>query len=217
MVDIKLIQGDCLEVLKTLEAGSVDAVVTDPPYGIGAGRMNLGFSRTSKMVKSDWDKERGDILPVIALGVPTVIWGGNYFDLPRSRGWLVWHKGNSFKNRSFAECELAWTNIDGVARIFSYDPLANGDYRNKMHPTQKPVELMKWCIEKVSKPGDTILDPFMGSGTTGVACVNTNRNFIGIELDEGYFKIAQDRINQAVININKQDSLFKGEPNGQSN
>jgi DNA modification methylase len=200
-MSVTLYQGDCLEYMRSMAVGSVDAVVTDPPYGINAGKMNLGFSRTSRMPKSDWDKYPADIAPLLDFGISIVIWGGNYFTLPPSRGWLVWHKGNSFKNRSFAECELAWTNIDAVARIFSYDPLANGDYRSKEHPTQKPIALMKWCIEKISKPGDTIFDPFMGSGTTGVACVKTGRNFIGCEIDPGYFAIAQKRIAEAQLQL----------------
>ena len=88
--------------------------------------------------------------------------------------------------------------------------------KNGLHPTQKPVALMEYLIKTYTNEGETVLDFTMGSGTTGVACVNTGRNFIGIERVEEYFKITQDRINQAVVNINKQDSLFKGEPNGQS-
>lgn len=195
---VELYCGDCLEILPTLEAGSVDAVITDPPYGQGAGRMNLGKWRASKMAKSDWDNHPADIAPLLALGLPTVILGGNYFHLPPARGWLVWDKGAGFRGRSFAECELAWTNIDTVARVFTYDPLARGDYRDKLHKTQKPVELMKWCMDRAKVPvGATVLDPFMGSGTTGVACVQTGRNFIGIEKDEGYFAIAQRRIAEA--------------------
>lgn len=193
MIDLRL--GDCLEILPTL--AGVDAVVTDPNYGIDAGNMKLGMWRTSRMVKSDWDKERSDIAPLLALDVPTVIWGGNYFELPPTRCFLVWNKGNGFKGRDFAECEMAWTNRDAVARVFDHDPLAHGDYRDKQHPTQKPVALMVWCVENFTQPGDTVLDPFMGSGTTGVACAKLGRNFIGIEKDAGYFAIAQRRIEQA--------------------
>jgi DNA modification methylase len=202
---VTLLCGDCLALLPGLEAGSVDAVVTDPPYGIGAGEMSLGKWRTSRMVKSDWDKVPGEIGPLLEMDVPTVIWGGNYFDLPPSRCWLVWDKGNGFRGRDFAECELAWTNVDTNTCIFQHDPLARGDYRDKLHPTQKPIALMAWCIERFTHPGDTVLDPFMGSGTTGVACVKLGRNFIGIERDPGYFAIAQKRIAEAQA----QPALFQ--------
>lgn len=198
---IQLYLGDCLEILPTLESGSVDAVVTDPPYGIDAGNMSLGKWRTSKMRKSDWDKVQADLTPLLELGVPTAFCGGNYFSLPPSRGWLVWDKGAGFKGRDFSECELIWTNVNTVARIFSYDPLANGDYRNKQHPTQKPASLMSWIIERMTDTGDTILDPFMGSGTTGAACVQTGRKFIGIEIDPDYFEIAKKRIMEAQAQI----------------
>jgi DNA modification methylase len=186
---VRLICGDCLEVLPTL--GKVDAVVTDPPYGIGASKMNLGKWRTSRMTKGDWDDEAGDLsaLP----DVPSIIWGGNYFALPPSRAFLIWDKGAGFKGRDFAECEMAWCSFDGNARALTYDPLANGDYRDKQHPTQKPVRLMEWCLSFLAD-SESILDPFMGSGTTGVACVRTGRKFIGIEKEPRYFEIAKRRI-----------------------
>jgi DNA modification methylase len=188
---VALHNGDALAILPTLP--KVDAVVTDPPYGIGAGKMSMGKWRTSRMRKSDWDATQPDLHPVLSLKVPTIIWGGNYFPLPQSRCFLVWDKGAGFRGRDFSECEQAWFNKDAVARIFQYDPLARRDYRNKQHPTQNPVAVMEWCVSFLPE-GCTVLDPFMGSGTTGVACVNTGRNFIGIEIDPGYFAIAERRI-----------------------
>lgn len=171
----------------------IDAVVTDPPYGIGAGRMSLGKWRTSRMEKGAWDDAAADLsdLP----DVPSIIWGGNYFGLPPSRAFLVWDKGAGFKGRDFAECEMAWCSFDGNARIFAHDPLARGDYKHKQHPTQKPVSLMEWCLGFV--PTGVVLDPFMGSGTTGVACMNLGRTFIGIEREPKYFDIACERIKAA--------------------
>ena len=195
---IALYRGDCLDILPTLP--KVDCVVTDPPYGIGVGSMPLGFSHTSRMAKSVWDDH--PISPMLMEKVidhapRACIWGGNYYALRPSRGFLVWDKGPSFKERSFSECEMAWCSWDAPARIKRYCPLANGDYRNgeKQHPTQKPIKLMEWCINFTE---GSILDPFMGSGTTGVACVNLGRAFIGIELDEGYFEIAVERIRKAI-------------------
>jgi DNA modification methylase len=187
-----LLLGDCREIVPTLDP--VDACVTDPPYGIGAGMMNFGKWRTSRMEKSEWDAAAADlsVLP----DVPTIIWGGNYFDLPPSRAFLVWDKGAGFKGRDFAECELAWCSWDGNARVFDYDPLARGAYRDKEHPTQKPVELMVWCLQQIPA-AQSILDPFMGSGTTGVACVKLGRRFVGVEIDPAYFDIACKRIEGA--------------------
>ena len=188
--DATLYLGDCLEIMPTL--GTVDAVVTDPPYGIDAGNMSLGKSAGSKMARSSWDKQHADIsrLPK----VPSIIWGGNYFPLPPSRCFLVWDKGAGFKGRDFAECEMAWCSFDANARVFSYNPLAKGDYRQRYHKTQKPVALMNWCLGFVA---GSVLDPFMGSGTTGVACAKMGRKFIGIEINETYFDIACERIAKA--------------------
>ena len=148
------------------------------------------------MEKGDWDSVAPDLSPVLALGVPAIVWGGNYFPLPPSRAYLIWNKGAGFKGRDFAECEQAWCSFDGNARVFDFDPLARGTYRDKQHPTQKPVELMEWCLSFVPK-ALTLLDPFMGSGTTGIACHNHGRSFIGIERDPKYFDIACRRIDDA--------------------
>jgi DNA modification methylase len=191
----ELYLGDCLEILPTL--GKVDAVVTDPPYGINVNKMKLGFSRSSKMDKGEWDNKRAELQPVLELKVPSIIWGGNYFNLMPSKAWFVWDKGAGFKGRSFSECELAWSNLENNAKIFEYNPLSKGDYKEKEHPTQKPVSVMQWCLSFIPE-AEIILDPFMGSGTTGVACVNLRRRFIGIEIEEKYFDIACKRIKIAV-------------------
>jgi DNA modification methylase len=198
-----VVEGDCLELMKALPDGCVDAVITDPPYGIGAGRMNFGKWRTSMMPKSDWDSTAGDVSTILELCVPTVIWGGNYFNLPPSRCFLVWNKGAGFKGRDFAECEIAWTNIDANAREFTYDPLAHGDYREKLHPTQKPESLMLWCIRQIK--AETILDPFCGSGTTLVAAAKLGRHFLGFEISPEYCAIARKRI----ALVEAQPNLFQ--------
>jgi len=201
--DCSLYNEDCTFVLPTLR-GRVDAVVTDPPYGIGAGRMSFGKWRTSAMHKGDWDACAAELQPVLDLSVPSIIWGGNYFDLPQSRAFLIWDKGAGFAVRDFAECEQAWCSFDANARMFRRDPLARGDYRDKQHPTQKPVPLMQWCIQQLPRSPQTIIDPFMGSGTTGVACVKLGRKFIGIEIEPRYFDIACRRIEEAY----KQPDMF---------
>lgn len=200
--DATMYLGDCREILPTLEG--VDAIVTDPPYGIGAARMSLGKWRTSRMEKGAWDDEAGDVSWIVESDLPAIIWGGNYFLLPPSRAFLVWDKGAGFKGRDFAECEVAWCSFDANARVITHDPLARGDYRDKQHPTQKPVRVMEWCVGQLPDAARTILDPFAGSGSTGVACVNLGRGFVGIEREPAYFDIACRRIEEAY----KQPRLF---------
>lgn len=214
--DATLILGDCLEVLPTLQ--KVDAVITDPPYGIGESSKRNATRGKPFGSRVDAKNTRGTFVPPTDYGhfewdnVPAseeqisaclgsawraVIWGGNFFNLPPSSKWLVWDKLNS---GDFADCELAWTNLPGAVRTFRH--MWNGMLRaserslQRVHPTQKPVALMAWCIEQLGDAA-AILDPFMGSGTTGVACAQLGRKFIGIEIEPKYFDIACARIAQA--------------------
>ena len=184
------------------------ALVTDPPYGIGRDgqkRTTGGHGGRKGYDFLGWDKERPyRELFRLLLGCAKyhVIWGGNYFAdlLPPTGKWLVWDKGQRINQ---SDGELAWTSFHGALRIFTLNRVAlltDG----AEHPTQKPVELMKWCIEQLPPDAETILDPFAGSGTTGVACAKLGRKFIGIELDPGYFDIACKRIEDAY----KQPDLF---------
>lgn len=201
----ELYLGDSLEVMPLV--GQVDAVVTDPPYGIDYGGLLRGKGDGSGGADKngwksydcpEWDKERPskEVFDIIRqVSKDQIIWGGNYFTdyLPPTMQWLVWDKGQ--RDFSLADCEFAWSSQNRAARIFDYargKALQDG----KEHPTQKPIELMKWCLGMVPK-ASLILDPFMGSGTTGVACVKMGRKFIGIELDEKYFNIACKRIEEA--------------------
>ena len=183
--------GDCAEILPTL--GHFDAVVTDPPYGIGITKSNR-LSKSRGFEDTGWDNKPPSkqlIDFVVSKGNQAILWGGNYFDLPPTRCFLAWDKQN--EGRDFADLEMAWTNLDKVARIFRKRPM-NMDF-GKEHPTQKPVALMQWCIDKVD--GITILDPFMGSGSTGVACAKMGKTFVGIEREQKYFDIACKRIESA--------------------
>ena len=188
--DATLYLGDCLEILPTL--GKVDAVVTDPPYGIGDKMQGGTWGAAAKY--SDfrrWDAAPSpDMLARLWVMAPeAIIWGGNYFDLPPGRCWFVWDKCNAVP--TMADVELAWTNFDKPAKRFSY-PVGVHVHG---HPTEKPLALMMWCLRFTC--GETILDPFMGSGTTGVACAKLGRRFIGVEIHEPYFQIACKRIEQA--------------------
>ena len=195
--------GDCMEIMPAL--GEVDAVVTDPPYGIARERLKAAKSgEWSRLYSSqiDWD----DVAPqaaieqaLVASGGRAVIWGGNYFVLPPVRGWLIWDK---MQAHTSGHAELAWTSADTPIRSFAYCR-AQLATEGKQHPTQKPIALMEWCLGFLPN-ATTILDPFMGSGTTGVACAKQGRSFIGIEREPSYFDIAVKRIRDAY----RQPDLF---------
>jgi DNA modification methylase len=191
--DCRLILGDCLDVLPLL-GGGMDAIVTDPPYGLGR-KMQGGTwgakDEFSGFLKWDLEAKQEWIDRLLAVGVPSIIWGGNYFAVPAARCWLLWNKINSVP--TMADAELAWTNLDRPAKRFDA-PVGRVEFG---HPTSKPLPLMSWCLSFVPS-ARTIFDPFMGSGTTAVACVKAGRKFIGIEIDERYFDAACERIADAV-------------------
>ena len=206
--DATLYLGDCLDILPTL--GKVDAVVTDPPYGIGedGGRFRDRKGGGHRVLeKLGWDHSTPDASTfelVLRAGNDQIVWGGNYFTdkLPVSRGWLYWDK---MMGGDFSDGELAWTSMDRVLKSFSLCNKMGG----KEHPTQKPDLLMKWCLGFLPN-AQTILDPFMGSGTTGVAAVQMGRKFIGIEREPKYFDIACKRIEDA----QRQGDMFLEKANG---
>jgi len=215
--DCWLINADCREVLPLLP--KVDAVVTDPPYGIGEASKNFAsrdnLAGADKYERSEWDSGTQDdaIAKATEIARWSIIFGGNYYDLPPTSCWLVWDKLNG--DSDFADCELAWTNLPKAVRRIRF--LWNGCMRRerdieRTHPTQKPVDVMKWCIEHLPVTASTILDPFMGSGTTGVACVKLGRTFIGIEIDPGYFDIACKRIKDAYAQPDMFVEQSKTEP-----
>ena len=208
--DATLILGDCLEVLPTLPR--VEACVTDPPYGISYSH-GKGGGKLARSTVFDSHPVAGDDAPFDPapwLGFEKVVlFGANHFAsrLPDSSFWLVWDKRDGICSNDQADCELAWVKGKGNARVIRH--LWNGMLKDsergvpRVHPTQKPVQVMTWAIEQIGFP-ESILDPFMGSGTTGVACANLGRKFIGIEIDERYFNIACNRIEAAY----KQLRLF---------
>jgi DNA modification methylase len=206
--------GDCREILPTI--GDVGAIISDPPYGMNAAIGGISvWSSSSRWslssAKSAWESKPqawDDVAPPIVSTFPeiareVIVWGGQFFELPQARGWLVWNK--IIRNFSSSVCELAWTNLDIPVDAFDY---SHGQLATdgKHHPTQKPLPLMVWCVNKVD--AQTILDPFCGSGTTGVACVKLGRKFIGIEIEPKYFDIACKRIEEAM----RQPDMFVEAP-----
>ena len=213
-----LYHGDCREILPSLP--KVDLVLTDPPYGIGAS--NAQFMRTGKQTgrskcvsglyeSSTWDSDPIDdelLQLTINAGTNAIVFGGNYFNVSPSSCWLVWDKNNG--GNKYADAELAWTNLKMAVRLKKYtwhgmiqENMSNKEIRE--HPTQKPVPIIEWCLNFAPKTTLTVADPFMGSGTTGVACANMGKTFYGIERERKYFDIACERIERAYA----QQRLFE--------
>lgn len=206
--DQTLYLGDCMEVMQGLD--KVDAVVTDPPYGIGRDGKPVSTSSHGGhkgYCFKGWDLSRpsSSISYISKIECPKIIWGGNYFAdlLPAGEKWLSWDKGQRIDQ---SDCELAYTNLRGALRVFTLNRVAIMT-DGAVHPTQKPVALMQWCLSFLPD-AETILDPFMGSGTTLVACAKMGRKGIGIELDPDYFEIACKRVEEAY----RQPDLFVTPP-----
>jgi DNA modification methylase len=205
---ITIYHGDCREI-----EIFASVLLTDPPYGIcaderQANRANKQPGRSLAPSRSygdvtHWDAEPFDsvfLLAMLGRVSEAIIWGGNYFDLPPESGWLVWDKQTG--NNGYADAELAWTNLGGAVRTFRHRwmgmlraPSDDGDAR--VHPTQKPVPLMRWCLERCGN--GLVLDPLMGSGSTLVAAKDLGRRAIGIEIEERYCEIAAQRLEQEVL------------------
>jgi len=204
----KIICGDCLEVMKNIPDKSIDLVLTDPPYGVNQARgaRKYGIGKTQRY-KGNWDNEplsREYFDEILRVGKVTIIFGANCFSdcLPSRGHWIVWDKkGNIDFNNPFSDCELAWTSIKKKP-IKKYTVIQQGfisKEKKRFHPTQKPVQLFKAIIKDYSKENDIILDPFLGSGTTAVAAKQLKRNFIGIEINPDYVKIAKQRLRQEIL------------------
>lgn len=212
-----LYHGDCLEIMP--ELSKCDLLLTDPPYGIGyvhAGTGgNLARSCAFGGVKIIGDDKPFDPTPFLSFE-NIVLFGANHYadKLPPSSGWLIWDKRDGVCSNNQSDCEMAWTNRSMPARLIRH--LWNGMLKDsergiiRVHPTQKPIAVMEWCMAFFPK-AQTILDPFMGSGTTGVACCKTNRQFTGIELDERYVEVAANRIERAEIDA-AQNLFLEPEP-----
>ncbi len=200
---ITIYHGDCRDILPTIEAGSIDLVLTDPPYGIGRDGMRESTSSHGGRKAYEflgWDdappeQEVFDL--IFNVSKNQIIWGANYFTryLPPSMGWLFWDKGQRIAG---SDGELAFTSFQRAFRVFTLNRVAI-QMDGAVHPTQKPEQLIRWCIANASKPGDLILDPFGGSGTTARAAKDMGRRCILIELEEKYCEIAVRRLQQAVL------------------
>ena len=211
MDNVTLHLGDCIKFMQTFDLANVHGLISNPPYGIkyspSQNTSKAWGVKTfvgSVVVTGDdvpFDPEPFLFFPVV------VLCGANHFadKLPASSEWIVWDKREGMTSNDFSDCEMIWTNGNGVARIFRH--IWSGAIRasekniERVHPTQKPIALMRYLIERYTNPNEIIFDPFMGSGTTGVAAVQLNRKFIGCEINPHYFAIAEKRIKQAQMQM----------------
>ena len=192
---ITIYHGDCREIAPCLEP--CDLMLTDPPYGLNLSN-DLWLYQRGRIEKSDWDREPfKDLTCLLPNARASIVWGGNFYKLPLSRGWLSWFKPDAVPTMS--HFELAWTSFNMVTRQFRYC-IAETNGERVGHPTQKPLALMHWCLT-FSPDAQTVLDPFAGSGTTLVAAKNQGISAIGIEIEERYCEIAAKRLSQEVFNF----------------
>ena len=197
---------DCLEGMKQMDNKSIDLVLTDPPYGIGeaAGKNKTrdGLTQATDYGDLDWDDApptKEYFNEIFRISKNQIIFGGNFFELPPSPCWIVWDKDNS---GDFADAELAWTSFKSAVRIFKWrwNGMLQEDMAHKeerIHPTQKPVPLMRWILKKYSSEGQIICDPFFGSASSLIAAIQLNRQFVGFEKEKIYFDAAEKRIKKA--------------------
>ena len=193
----KIHNQDCLEAMKLMKDNQFDLAIVDPPYGIiASGGQKGGVSEKYKNRAytngsiDDWDIKPNDryFKELFRVSKNQVIWGGNYFDLPPTRGIIFWDKVQPFE--TYSKGELAWTSFTYPAKLFRYD----NRYKGKIHPTQKPVKLYEWLLMNYAKEGDKILDTHLGSGSIAIACHNLGYDLTGFELDKEYYDNAIKRI-----------------------
>ena len=195
---------DCMEAMKEMSDNQFDLAIVDPPYGIDLANMNMGVGNTPKASKiknrkwkpKDWDKKtptKEYFAELFRVSKNQIIWGGNYFNLPPCKKFVIWDKKIP-KGLSFSDCEYAWTSFKGANKMFRYSAYRNKS--EKFHPTQKPPSLYDYCLMNFAKEGDTILDTHLGSGSIAIACHNLGFELTGYEIDKEYFEAAKKRIEQ---------------------
>jgi len=210
----KIHNADCLEFMKGMPDKCVDLVLTDPPYGIKMDKGTDGFGVTrGKKYSDNWDNDKPDITyfrEILRIARHSIIFGGNYFTelLPQNNHWIVWDKVGEMKfENPFSDCELAWTDFEKKT-VKKYIVIQQGfvaEEKERFHPTQKPVKLFSLIINDYTSSDQIIFDPFVGSGTTAIACLKTGRKFIGCEISKKYCDIANKRIDNSLA----QQDLFR--------
>jgi site-specific DNA-methyltransferase (adenine-specific) len=197
-----------MELMARYPDNYFDLAIVDPPYGIGASEMTMGSGKNKKFKKGkNWDNQTPTdkyFNELIRISKNQIIWGGNYFDLPLTKSWILWDKG-IYWDCDFADGEMAWTSFNKVLRIakIRYKGFLGAD-KERIHPTQKPIKLYKWLLDKYAKQGDKILDTHLGSGSIALACHDYGFDLTACELDKEYYDAAIKRIKNHV----SQTKLF---------
>lgn len=193
---------DCLEFMQSCKDAQFDLAVVDPPYGIrgitgrnvshGRGKLKnrIFHLKSESFLKWDVAPKQEYFDQLFRVSKNQVIWGGNYFKLPPTRGFLVWDKLQPFQN--FSRCEYAWTSFDFPSKLFHFD----NRYAGKIHPTQKPVALYKWVLSHCAKEGDTIFDSHLGSGSSRIAAYDLGLDFVGCEINKDYYNLQEARFKE---------------------
>lgn len=201
---IEITNEDNMRLMARYPDNYFDLAIVDPPYGIDLANMNMGAGKSKKASKienrkwvaKDWDKNVPNekyFNELFRVSKNQIIWGGNYFDLPPSRGYVLWDKKIP-NGLSFADCEMAWYSFKKAAKIFRYS--AYNDKKDKFHPTQKPVKLYEWLLMNYAKEGDKILDTHLGSGSIAIACHRLGFDLTACELDKDYYTAAMKRFKE---------------------
>jgi site-specific DNA-methyltransferase (adenine-specific) len=196
----------CIEAMKKMPDKSFDLAIVDPPYGLDLANMSMGIGNSKKASKAknrkwaskNWDKETpncGYFLELFRVSKNQIIWGGNYFDLPPCKNYVIWDKEIP-NGLSFADCEMAWTSFDNAPKMFRYS--AYLDKKSKIHPTQKPIKLYEWLLNNYAKKGDKILDTHLGSQSSRIAAYKLGFAFTGFEIDPEYFEQGNERFEKAI-------------------
>ena len=188
----KIILADCMDIMKDIPDKYFELAIVDPPYGIGK-RLSQGAGKLKNSALQNMNSE-WDVLPdenyfkeLNRISINQIIWGGNYFTLPPTRGIICWDKKQFMP--TFSRWELAWTSFDRPAKMFE-----NIGNEQRIHPTQKPVALYRWLLQNYAKPGDKIIDTHSGSGSCAIACHLEKFDFLAIEKDEDYYKASVERL-----------------------
>jgi site-specific DNA-methyltransferase (adenine-specific) len=201
---VELLNIDCMEYMATLEDNAFDLAIVDPPYGLGSKITSGGtWSRKYKEKDHVWDVAPGKLYfaELFRCSNNQLIWGGNYFSLPRNRDFVIWRKLSISESFSMAMAEYCWSSFDRNAKVFEHIP----EKGNRFHPTQKPVKLYKWLLQNYAKPGQRILDTHLGSGSSAIAAHYYGCDFVGCELDKDYYDAACKRFDKET----RQETLFQ--------